>query len=961
MKQNQDENFGEFITRVKSQAKKCDFGEQNDLLVRDKIVNGINDVLTVERLLREESEKLTLEMAIKICQTAESAKEQIKVVKAGNRRDSQETVEIDAVKQHNYGNSKKTMEGYGHNISCRNCGRQHKVKQCPAYGKLCNNCSKPNHFAKVCRSNKMYKAEAVNVDESKQFDIGELTSESSTMKGTIWTERLRIGNGREFLSFKLDTGAQANILSMYYYNRINKKGKMQPTNDVLVAYGGEKIRPIGTTDLSLKGKTCRFYVINGNNEPLLGCDDCLKLELIKRLPVNLVSNLNTAEEIVEKYREQFQGLGLMPGEVNIEIDTAIQPVISQQRNNIPFSLKDKLKDELERLEGLRVIEKVTHPTDWVSNLVIREKQNGDLRICLQPTNLNKAIKRPHHKAKTARQVADELAGKSLFSVIDCTKGYYMVKLNEASSDLCCFNTPFHRYRFLRMPFGIRCASDIFQLKNEQIFGHIKGVHIIQDDLLISASNEKEHDQILTEVLERAKQCGVKFNKNKLQLKRNQVTYMGLRFGANGLNPDPEKVRAIRDMPTPTDQKGVLRFLGMLNFLREFIPNMAEKTAQLRQLLKKNTEWTWSQDHKKEFENLTNILAEDALLRYFNPTKEIMLQVDSSKDGMGVCLMQDKQPVAYKSRALTETEKRYSQIEKELLSVVYACETMNTYIYGVKTVIQTDHKPLQSIINKPLHKVSPRLQRLLHRLYKYDIILVYTPGKEMYVADTLSRAFLNDGKMQTPSKQEIQMDMAIHSILKEVPASDRRMQEIRQETEQDYLCKELKKWIQEGFPENKSRVSQEIKPFWDIKHELSFEEGLILRGARIYIPEKLQTSVLQCLHQSHMGIEKTKARANEIIFWPGMTKNIETIISKCDTCNMFRKKQQKESMMSHEVPKQAWEKISFYIFCFGGQDFLLVVDYFSKFPIVCPLRGKTAQHIIEQLREIFSNYGIPRCA
>ena len=321
------------------------------------------------------------------------------------------------------------------------------------------------------------------------------------------------------------------------------------------------------------------------------------------------------------------------------------------------------------------------------------------------------------------------------------------------------------------------------------------------------------------------------------------------------------------MPTPTDQKEVLRFLGMLNFLREFIPNMAEKTAQLRQLLKKSSEWIWSQEHKKGFEELKHILAEDALLRYFNPNKQITLQVDSSKDGMGVCLMQDKQHVAYKSRALSETEKRYSQIEKELLSAVYACETMNTYIYGVKTVIQTDHKPLQSIVNKPLHKVSPRLQRLLHRLYKYDITMVYRPGKEMYVADTLSRAYLSDVKTQT--KQEIQMDMAIHRIIKEVPASDKRMQQIRNETEQDEICRELRKWIQEGFPEHKSQVSTDIKPFWDIKHELSFEEGLILRGSRIYIPETLQSSLLQCLHQSHMGIEKTKARANAITFRPGM--------------------------------------------------------------------------------------------
>ena len=160
-----------------------------------------------------------------------------------------------------------------------------------------------------------------------------------------------------------------------------------------------------------------------------------------------------------------------------------------------------------------VLKKVDQPTDWVSNLVVVEKKDWSLRLCLDPKDLNKAIKREHYKIPTMEEIAAEFTGKTVFSTLDLKDGYWQIQLDEDSSQLCTFNTPFGRYRFTRMPFGIKSASEVFQKRNEETFAGISGIHIVADDIIIAASSIKEHDEILTQVMERAKDCNVVFNLN----------------------------------------------------------------------------------------------------------------------------------------------------------------------------------------------------------------------------------------------------------------------------------------------------------------------------------------------------------------------------------------------------------------------------------------------------------------
>lgn len=325
------------------------------------------------------------------------------------------------------------------------------------------------------------------------------------------------------------------------------------------------------------------------------------------------------------------------------------------------------------------------------------------------------------------------------------------------------------------------------------------------------------------------------------------------------------------------------------------------------------------------------------------------------EGLGACLLQEDKPVAYRSRSLTQAERNYSNIERELLAIVWGCEVMHNFIYGQHITIQTDHKPLVAIMNKPMCKVSPRLRRLTFKLYGYSFDIQYLPGSKMIIADTLSRVDNNVIKNSMTTTKE---DLSIHSVT-HCPVSDKRIVELQENTTNDVQLQLLIRYIHYGFPEHRKDICDEVKPFWDLRNELSFIDGLVTYGNRIVVPIMMQHTILELLHSSHMGVAKTRARANEIVYWPGMSTQIESMIGKCETCNKFRNSNQREPLIHHEIPHLPWQKLGMDILTFGGKDYLLIVDYLSKYPELAHMKNKSSSCVIEILKAQFSRHGIPQ--
>ena len=247
----------------------------------------------------------------------------------------------------------------------------------------------------------------------------------------------------------------------------------------------------------------------------------------------------------------------------------------QSVHRVPITQRSKLKEALTKLEADGVIEDADGPSELVSNLVISQKRNRQLRLCLDPKPLNRAIKREPYVIPTAEGVQAQLADKRIFTLIDMKEAYWHVRLTERSSRLCTFHTPWGHKRFKRMPFGITSAGEVLQKRLQDVFGDIEGCHVIADDLIIAGNDEAVHDKVVCALIKRATANNVKFNPDKIQFKVLSVTYMGSIITDQGLQSDPAKVQAIVDYPHPKDKGDLRRFLEMVKYLDKFIAGTNE--------------------------------------------------------------------------------------------------------------------------------------------------------------------------------------------------------------------------------------------------------------------------------------------------------------------------------------------------------------------------------------------------
>ncbi|GFN96971.1 hypothetical protein PoB_002347700 [Plakobranchus ocellatus] len=255
------------------------------------------------------------------------------------------------------------------------------------------------------------------------------------------------------------------------------------------------------------------------------------------------------------------------------------------------------------MESLNVIQKETEPIDWVNSIAFSRKSNGKLRVCLDPKDLNKVIKRTHHKIPTLEEISHKFSGAKYFSKLDAQHGYWAIHLDEYSRKLTTFSSPFGRYRFLRLPFGLSVSQDIFQFKMDQILEKGEGTLGISDDVCVYGETEEEHDRNLLHLLKVCKEKRLVFNSDKCYIKQPQISFYGLIWDENGVHPDPQKCDNIKEKQAPTSVKELQQFLGMIQYMSPFISNLSTYTDPLRKLLHKNSEWQWTKSHEEAFQKI----------------------------------------------------------------------------------------------------------------------------------------------------------------------------------------------------------------------------------------------------------------------------------------------------------------------------------------------------------------------
>ncbi|MDD9361443.1 MAG: ribonuclease H family protein, partial [Anaplasma sp.] len=283
-----------------------------------------------------------------------------------------------------------------------------------------------------------------------------------------------------------------------------------------------------------------------------------------------------------------------------------------------------------------------------------------------------------------------------------------------------------------------------------------------DDILIWGTTRQEQDERLRAVLEAARNAGLTFNAAKCKIGVTKISFLGDVISEEGIRPSPGTVSSVLDMPAPTDKLGVQRMLGVVNYFGKFLPALAEKTKLMRQLIKKDTMFEWSENHAKEWNQICKCLSMQPVLAIFDPRRDTKVTSDASQNGIGSALLQrygeSWKPVAYASRVLTDAQKRYAQIEKEAMAVVCGCEKFHHFVYGRKVILETDHRPLIAISQKAIGDMPPRLQRFFLRLLKYDFQLQFIPGKQLVLADMLSRT-----PVSSPHTNEANEDVEVHEV------------------------------------------------------------------------------------------------------------------------------------------------------------------------------------------------------
>ena len=779
--QENGESIDHYVTVLKTMSDTCEFGELRESLIRDRVVFGIQDNSVRERLLRDH--ELTLQTAIEKVRSAELTNAQLKQIKA-DQKITEEVIHAVKVNGEQLSN-KHDQDSLTPIVNCKYCGKKHPrdKNQCPAYGAKCQKCGKPNHFAAKCKSktrrSRVHYIEDDELNSDNDYTISTVIHHigalnAKTSKENMIPKQLFASmkvNDKVNIKFQLDCGATCNILPLKQYVQAMGNPEdiyLQKSNATLTMYNGTVMHPVGKCKLTCVRDSSKhvleFQVVDGDVKPLLSAETCQKfLQVLvsdkhdKDAIAHDKMSVNTTSDIFHEYADVFEGIGCLDESYHIEIDPTVKPVIHPPRR-VPVTLKDPLKKELDRMVEEGILAPVNDPTDWVSSMVTVVKPNK-LRICIDPKDLNRAIKRSHYPMPTIEEVATKLSNAKVFSVLDAKSGFWQIRLDEESSLLTTFNTPFGRFRWLRMPFGICSAPEEFQRRMNNTFENLKGTAIIADDLLVFGEGDdiesatKDHDENLKNALQRARERNLKLNKEKVKLRMSEVPYIGHLLTSEGIKPDPKKVEAVRKMPQPTDVPSVKRFLGMVNYLSKFLPNISTITEPLRQLEAKDVEWHWDENQQKAFEEVKTLITSHPVLQYHDVAKEVTLQCDASQSGVGAALLQEGQPVAFTSRALTSTEKNYAQIEKELLAIVHACDRFDQYVFGREITVETDHKPLEVILRKPLFAAPKRLQRMMMQLQKYNLKVVYKRGTELYIADTLSRAYLSAPNQVDEEEQE----------------------------------------------------------------------------------------------------------------------------------------------------------------------------------------------------------------
>ena len=490
-------------------------------------------------------------------------------------------------------------------------------------------------------------------------------------------------------------------------------------------------------------------------------------------------------------------------------------------------------------------------------------------MCVDFSKLNKYVKRELYSSSTPTDAVADISNQhcAFFTVFDALKGYHQCPLDEESQLLTCFKTPFGRFKFLRAPFGISSISEHYNRRLDEAFRGLHNYRRIVNDVVIYDDNETSHETHVRQFLQRCADKGVSLHKDKFKFCETEVTFAGFKLSREGYKVDDSPLNAIRDFPLPTNVTDLRSFFGLANQLANNTASIAQCLQPLRPLLSTKNEFVWGPDHTRAFNLAKESLTQVPVLSFFDTTKPTRLMTDASRKGLGFVLQQmhgdNWRIVQAGSRFLGDTETRYVTIETEMLGVTWAVLKCHKFLAGLPHFqIITDHNPLLAILNhRRLDEIeNPRLQRLRTKLMAYNFTAHWQKGALNNAPDTLSRYPTSDPVDGDQIAELFRRTPSQIAALHQREDLNIKLRDVFDSALNDNVYQQLKSVILNGFPHTKAELPDVLKPFWNIRNDLAFDDNFIVYGCRLFIPTVLRNRILLYLHDSHQGITRTKERA-----------------------------------------------------------------------------------------------------
>ena len=958
-----EEPFAEYVDRLRDMAKPCGYANVDEE-IKIQIIQCCRSEQLRSRAMQDEN--LDLAKIISLGKTIESVDIQMKEMSKSQQLYAKDD-SVNLVSKRKINSDKK--DAYKKCYSCG--GKFPHERECPAKTKTCNKCKKNGHFAKVCRSKERAGRSDDHLNMINEFllkyesdldtsnDVWSLGDSSRTPKVNLEICKSRI-------TFSIDTGATINLIDEETFDSLEIKPKLRKSRTAAYTYGSKTpMTIIGEFETRVKHnaeyRKVLIHVVQGSSGNILGYNSSIELkviQLLNKVDVHDESDDAYVSDLKSKYPSLFSNrIGKLKNHlVKLHIDKSIRPVC-QKRRPTPVHLRHGIEQAIKQMLDDDIIEMVDGPTPWVSPIVPVIKENGEIRVCTDAKILNTAILREVHHSPTVEELAMDLNGAKVISKIDLRSGYNQLELHPDCRDITVFSTHMGLFRYKRLNFGISSASEEFQKTIEGIIHDIPGTRNISDDIIVFGPDEEKHNSALNRLLQRLEEKGLTLNAKKCNFKKKSLDFFGLNFSADGIKLSQSKVDALLNASDPRDVKELKSLCGLINYCSKFIKDAATLLAPFHDLLKRNAKFNWTPQHSEGLKLIKSALTSDAM-GYFDETWDTELTTDASPTGLGAVMAQ-KDPndckarkiILYTSRSLTPVERKYSQVEREALAVVWACERLKLYLIGKPFDLYVDNKAIQLIYSNPKAKVCARIERWSLRLIPFKFRIHHIQGNGN-IADYISR----HPTEETIKGQEYVEDF-INMLVDSNLSQHIKLETIIQETKNDFVLNKVKQMLETNEVNDDCQ-----KPFFNMRNELSISsDGLILCGDRIVIPQACQELVIKVAHLGHQGKEKTKKLLANYVWFTNMNSKVDAGILKCQSCNANTVKHQFEPLVMSAMPNGVWEDLAvdFHGPLPSGDYLMVTIDEFSRFPIVKIIKSTSADVIIKQWREIFRLFGFPK--